>query len=99
MPTSFHSRWLGLFIVAAVCTLSAVAGAQGGPRAAGLSADGRPTDGSFFPLAVWLQAPRNARRYADLGINTYVALYRGPTAEQVDELEKAGLRLVSLQNQ
>jgi hypothetical protein len=53
-----------------------------------------PDDPNFFPLAVWLQAPRNAQRYHDLGINTYVALWRGPTEEQLDALDAAGMLVV-----
>src|SRR5215217_2736261 len=56
---------------------------------------GFPAEESFFPLAVWLQSPRNAERYKGLGINTYVALWRGPTDEQLDALDKAGMHLVS----
>jgi hypothetical protein len=37
---------------------------------------------------VWLQAPRNAPRYQALGINLYVALWRGPNEEQVAELKR-----------
>lgn len=47
-----------------------------------------------FPIAVWLQAPSNAERYKALGINTYVGLWRGPTAEQIEALEKAGMRII-----
>ncbi len=54
----------------------------------------------FFPMAVWLQDPRNAQKYADIGINLYVGLWRGPTKEQLDQLDKAGLRVVcGLNNQ
>src|SRR4051812_9451349 len=66
------------------------------PRA--LTDKGFPSDVKFFPLAVWVQSPRNARRYHDLGINTYVALYRGPTAEQLDALDQAGIVAITHQN-
>jgi hypothetical protein len=55
-------------------------------------------DPAFFPLAVWVQQPRNAAAYKDIGINTYVALWRGPTSEQLDALEKAGLYAICQQN-
>ena len=48
---------------------------------------GLPTDPGFFPIAVWLQDPRNAPRYKQAGINLYVALWRGPTEAQLAELE------------
>lgn len=60
---------------------------------------GPPQTPEFFPLAVWLQAPANAERYRDVGINTYVAIYRGPTEEQLDALDKAGIRLICGQNE
>jgi hypothetical protein len=55
-------------------------------------------DASFFPLAVWLQSPANADRYRAAGINTYVALWKGPTEEQLASLKKSGIRLVCQQN-
>jgi hypothetical protein len=57
-----------------------------------------PRDPDFFPLAVWLQNPRNAEAYKAAGINTFVALWNGPTAEQLDLLKAAGLKVVCHQN-
>ena len=57
-----------------------------------------PRDESFFPLAVWLQSPRNAERYKAAGINTYVGLWRGPNEEQFNQLKAAGLKLICHQN-
>src|SRR5437868_2524919 len=53
---------------------------------------------NFFPLCVWLQSPRNAERFKAAGINTYVALWRGPNEEQFNQLKAAGLKLVCHQN-
>jgi hypothetical protein len=55
-------------------------------------------DPSFFPLAVWVQQPRNAARFKAAGINLYVGLWRGPTAEQLDAIARAGLHVVCSQN-
>jgi hypothetical protein len=52
----------------------------------------------FFPIAVWLQNPRNAKKYKQAGINTYVGLWRGPTEEQLAELKKAGMKVICHQN-
>ncbi|MHC4439211.1 MAG: hypothetical protein ACYS3S_17795, partial [Planctomycetota bacterium] len=52
----------------------------------------------FIPIAVWLQNPRNAERYKQAGINTYVGLWRGPTEEQLAELKKAGMNVICHQN-
>jgi len=59
---------------------------------------GLSTDASFFPICVWLQSPRNARRYKDAGINTYIGLWKGPTAEQLAELKRAGMKVICGQN-
>ena len=53
----------------------------------------------YFPIAVWLQSPSNAERYRAIGINTYVGLWRGPTEEQLDALDKAGIRLICGQDE
>ncbi|HLY08363.1 MAG TPA: hypothetical protein VKW04_03550 [Planctomycetota bacterium] len=60
---------------------------------------GPPSDPGFFPLAVWLQDVRNAPKYKEAGLNTYVALWRGPTQEQVDVLKGQGMKLVCHQNE
>src|SRR5262249_26085452 len=48
-----------------------------------------------FPLAVWLQAPSNALRYRAIGINIYVGLWRGPTEDQLRQLDEAGMLLIA----
>jgi len=52
----------------------------------------------YFPIAVWLQDPRNAARYKAAGINLYVGLWRGPTTNQLVELQKAGMQVICGQN-
>ncbi|MGH7969149.1 MAG: hypothetical protein ACREIC_10530, partial [Limisphaerales bacterium] len=59
---------------------------------------GPSSDPNFFPLAVWLQSPANAERYHQAGINTYIALWHGPTEAQLAELKKAGMKLICEQN-
>jgi len=61
-------------------------------------ANGLPRDETFFPIGVWLQAPANAERYADLGVNLYVGLWQGPTKDQLDALAAAGMRVICAQN-
>jgi hypothetical protein len=56
---------------------------------------GIPQRPDFFPLAVWLQAPSNALRYRAIGINIYVGLYRGPTEDQLRQLDEAGMLLIA----
>lgn len=60
--------------------------------------NGPPTDDTFFPIAVWLQSPHNAARYKAIGINTYVALWEGPTEEQLDMLAKNDIKVICHQN-
>jgi hypothetical protein len=59
---------------------------------------GPPKDSSFFPIAVWLQSPRNAAAYKAAGINVYVGLWQGPTNEQLDQLKAAGMKVICSQN-
>jgi hypothetical protein len=51
-----------------------------------------------FPIAVWLQSPRNAAKYKAIGINTYVGLWEGPTGEQIAELKRQGMVVFCGQN-
>ena len=67
-------------------------------RAAEPFARGLPGRPDFFPVAVWLQDPANAPRYREIGINLYVGLWRGPTRDQLDKLDQAGIKLICGQN-
>ena len=60
---------------------------------------GLSSDPNFFPIAVWLQAPQNARRFQAAGINLYVGLWQGPTEEQLAELKAVGMPVICDQNQ
>jgi len=54
---------------------------------------------NFFPIAVWLQAPANAERFRQAGINTCVGLWKGPTEDQLAALKKTGMWVVCEQNE
>jgi hypothetical protein len=60
--------------------------------------NGLSTNADYFPIAVWVQNPKNAERYKAAGINLYVGLWRGPTAEHLEQLQKAGMRVICAQN-
>lgn len=60
---------------------------------------GPPSDPNFFPIAVWLQQPKNARRYQQAGINLYVGLWKGPTEEQLTALRQANMPVICEQNE
>jgi len=62
------------------------------------SKSGLPTDDSYFPIAVWLQNPANAKRYQAAGINLYVGLWNGPTTEQLTALQKTQMPVICDQN-
>lgn len=61
--------------------------------------NGPSKDAKFFPLAVWVQAPRNAPKYQAIGINLYVGLWEGPNAEQIAELKRHRMPVLCDQNQ
>ena len=93
--------------VRAILTLAAIASAApvaaGEAVSAGRNAlswtNGPLSESSFFPLAVWLQSPTNAKRYREASINTYVGLWEGPTEEQLAKLKQAGMRVICEQNE
>ena len=53
--------------------------------------DGTPTDKNWFPVSVWLQDPKNALAFKDIGVNLFIGLWKGPTEEQLAALKKAGM--------
>src|SRR5687768_10028633 len=60
--------------------------------------NGPSTDPNYFPIAVWVQQPKNAERFKAAGINLYVGLWRGPTSNQLTALQRAGMRVICSQN-
>jgi len=57
------------------------------------------SDPNYFPIAVWLQDPKNAPRYKEIGVNLYVGLWKGPTKEQIEELEKHNMPVICDMNE
>jgi hypothetical protein len=90
--------FLFLIVALSVVSLSAAETNQPTNAAPNQWMRGLTTDTNFFPVAVWLQSPDNAERYKAAGINTYVALYRGPTDAQLAKLKAAGLLVICEQN-
>jgi hypothetical protein len=60
--------------------------------------NGPPSDPSYFPIAVWLQSPQNAKKYKAAGINLYIGLWQGPTEEQLAALKAAEMPVICEQN-
>ena len=90
-----------LFRRAAVVVAAAACAAPAGESASPYARwpKGPPKDARFFPIAVWLQAPRNAPRFRELGFNLYVGLWQGPTSAQLGELKKSGMPVICEQTQ
>ena len=86
--------WLTLTLLVTANTWAA-ANSAAGQSAGRLAPLG---DRTFFPIAVWLQNPRNAARYRAAGFNLYVGLWRGPTKEQLQQLRQAGMPVICHQN-
>ncbi len=51
-------------------------------------------DQLFFPLGAWLQAPKNAQKYKDIGINTFVGLWEGLNGEALDCFRKTDIKVI-----
>ena len=60
--------------------------------------NGPPKDANYFPIAVWLQDPKNAAKYKAAGINVYIGLWKGPTEKQLAALKSAGMPVICAQN-
>ena len=60
--------------------------------------NGFPREPDFFPIGVWLQSSFRAPKYKAIGINTYVALWEGPTEAQLSDLARARMFAVAAQN-
>jgi hypothetical protein len=92
-------RFQAVILAAAVAALMMVL--AGNARAESPYAqwkNGPATNADYFPIAVWVQNPKNAARYKAAGINLYIGLWRGPTAEHLEQLQKAGMRVICGQN-
>jgi hypothetical protein len=59
---------------------------------------GPSSDPNTFPIAVWLQDPRNAAKYQAAGINIFMGLWEGPTEAQLAALKTAQMFVICDQN-
>ncbi len=74
---------------------------EGGPTYYGAWSNGPSTDHSFFPVAVWLQAPEStstAARYREIGVNMHIGLWEGPTQAQLTAAAALPTVVVASQN-
>ncbi len=91
-------KGIGVAFIGAVVVWSGLTGFACGASPYAKWERGPSASDKFFPIAVWLQNPGNATKYRAAGINTYVALWRGPTEQQLAELKAAGMKLICSQN-
>jgi hypothetical protein len=89
---------LPVLALAVTVGVGASPSASGNPNPYDRWQNGPAHDENFFPIAVWLQSPANARQYRNAGFNTYVGLWDGPTEEQLTVLKQAGMKLICEQN-
>ena len=85
-------------LVQLACLLALFVG-SGMVRATGPHMPRPPLADYVFPIGVWLQQPRHALKYKDLGINLYVGLWKGPTTAQLATLKQAGMPVICSQNE
>jgi len=86
---------LALLVTLAIAVPTAGQGADSASESVYAAwSNGPSTDPGWFPIGVWLQDPRLAPRYAELGVNTFVGLWQGPTREQLRLLKQADMSVV-----
>jgi hypothetical protein len=96
-PGAGAAALLILLSTAAVSAALAQAGPGGDPYLRW--SRGPWADPNYFPIAVWLQSPSMAPRYKAAGVNLYVALWGGPTEQQLSDLSAAGMPVICDQNE
>jgi hypothetical protein len=91
-------RYALVLLIALAVFLTPCTAAAPAPSAYARWKNGPPKSADFFPIAVWLQDPRNAERFKAVGINLYIGLWKGPTEAQLAALTKAGMPVICEQN-
>jgi len=75
-----------------LCAAACAAGAPSrrkGPYAAW--SRGPSAGPSFFPIGVCTQDPARGKEYRELGINTYLSIWDGPSDKEMQQLHEAGM--------
>jgi hypothetical protein len=90
-----------LIVAALLLAVAGAAVAGDAPKAGPYArwANGPWKDANYFPIAVWLQAPENAQKFKDIGINLYIGIYKDPTYEGMAAYEKAGMPVICAQTE
>lgn len=73
---------------------------EGGPAYYSQWENGPSPETDFFPIAVWLQSPEaaTAKTYKNIGVNTFVGLYSGPTEAQLKAVASLNVATICDQN-
>jgi hypothetical protein len=100
MKSLFASSFLAALTCAVLLSEWKPVGAEApAPVGYHLWENGPPTDPDYFPIGVWLQDPKNAKRYRALGINLYIGLWQGPTKDQLNQLKINKMPVICPQNE
>lgn len=89
--------WIGVSLWAAIC--QAASPEDNFPQLQRRWPNGPFQDPNRFPIAVWLQDPRNAGKYKEIGVTLYVGLWKGPTEAQLAELRRHEMPVFCDQNE
>lgn len=89
---TFMARWRAGLVLAAIWS-NALTGMAYGQWINGLS-----TNDNYFPIGVWMQRPEDAAQWRAAGVNLYIGLWAGPTADQLETLRAAGMQTIAAQN-
>lgn len=74
-------------------------GSRYAPTRARQPGNGLSTSSDFFPIAVWLQTPESsAKKYKDIGVNTFIGLPKATTSAALSALSGNGMGLLAVQN-
>lgn len=96
-----RASWVGVAAAAGLISAVAWCGEEAAKPLSEVHAqwkNGLPSSPDYFPIAVWCQAPKNAQKFKAVGINLFVALWQGPTDEQLEALKAADMPVFCDQN-
>lgn len=92
------TRFVTYLCLAALGTGCGVPAARGADSPYAGWTNGPSASPDYFPIAVWLQSPHNAERFAAVGVNLFIGLWQGPTAGQLAALKAANMQVICHQN-
>jgi hypothetical protein len=91
-------RFLVLEVIIAVCFIRSGQALDEAHQYHAQWTNGLPAEDTFFPLAVWLQAPSFSLQYKAAGINLFIGLPGGSTLAEAVTLRSYGMKTFCDQN-